>query len=169
MRPLASLSEHPLSPVSTGEVDVCRAAPPASFRAPMLTPPYGIPAAPRSGAIATVEERRGSPRVDLEIDVSVGSEAHYFTAQSGDLSSGGLFVATYRALPTDGELLIEFDLPAGRVVAKGQVRWVREAHAGFSPGYGIAFTALSRFDRTLVDSFCRSRVGPASERLPLAG
>ena len=138
-------------------------APPSS-----LTPANGIPVTRRSGTQFTAE-RRGEPRTEVVLDVSVGSESHYFTAQSCDLSTGGLFLATYRALPKNGELSIEFDLPAGRVVAKAGVCWVRESQGGKSPGYGVSFVGLSRWSHALIDSFCRAQAGVVSQRCALAG
>jgi Tfp pilus assembly protein PilZ len=115
-------------------------------------------------------ERRTAPRLDVELDVSLGSDTHYFTAQARDLSCGGLFVETYRALPIGEELSVEFDLPAGRVVTRGVVCWAREARyeggAASSPGYGIAFREMSRFTRPLIESFCRGLAGiPSSRRM----
>jgi Tfp pilus assembly protein PilZ len=101
--------------------------------------------------------------------VSLGSDTHYFTVQARDLSCGGLFVETYRALSLGEELSVEFELPAGRVVTRGVVCWVREAqHDGgsaSSPGYGIAFREMSRFTRPLIESFCRGLPGIPSSRL----
>jgi hypothetical protein len=68
-------------------------------------------------------------------------------------------VSTYRALSLGATLSVEFDLPAARVVAQGEVVWSREASPGSMPGYGIAFTELSRFDRTLIESYC-ARLAP---------
>ncbi len=133
---------------------------------------HGAPVSPdsepsRSGTFSTLD-RRDASRVEVDLDVSLGTHAHYFTAQARDLSHGGLFVETYRALALGEELSVEFELPAGRVVAKGIVRWVREAQGSRSPGYGIAFQGLSRFTRPLIDCFCRS-LAPAPPSCRLAG
>jgi uncharacterized protein (TIGR02266 family) len=120
-----------------------------------------------SGTFSTLD-RRDAHRVDVDLDVSLGTHAHYFTAQARDLSHGGLFVETYRALALGEELSVEFEVPAGRVIATGVVRWVREAHGSRSPGYGIAFQNLSRFTRPLIDCFCRS-LAPAPPSCRMAG
>jgi uncharacterized protein (TIGR02266 family) len=98
-------------------------------------------------------------RVRAQLDISLGADSHFFSASSVNLSPGGLHVSTYRALSRGMKLSVEFDLPAARVVAQGEVVWSREATGGLMPGYGIAFTELSRFDRTLIESFC-SRLAP---------
>jgi Tfp pilus assembly protein PilZ len=121
----------------------------------------------RSGTMMAVE-RRAAQRWGVELDVSVGADAHYFTAQARDLSCGGMYIETYRALGVGEELSIEFDLPAGRAVTKGVVTWVREAGDDRPPGYGVAFRDVSRFTRPLIESYCRNLAGIPSTRC-LAG
>jgi len=104
-------------------------------------------------------ERRTFFRVRTELDVSIAADSHVFTATSVNLCPGGLLVSTYRALPRGLVVSVEFDLPASRVVAQAVVRWSCEASEGKIPGYGIAFTELTRFDRTLIESFC-ARLAP---------
>ncbi len=115
-----------------------------------------------SGTLA-IGDRRRAPRVDVGLEVSIGQDSHYFTAQSTDLSAAGVFVVTYRVLDPGIELSIEFDLPAGRVMAKGTVCRSRDATPAVAPGYGIVFTELSRFDRTLIESYCTARKDRQSE------
>jgi hypothetical protein len=104
-------------------------------------------------------ERRNFFRVRAELDVSISADTHVFTAMSVNLCPGGLLVSTYRALPHGIVVGVEFDLPASRVVAQAMVRWSFEGSVGRVPGYGIAFTDLTRFDRTLIESFC-ARLAP---------
>jgi PilZ domain len=106
-----------------------------------------------------IGERRGFFRVRAELDLSISADTHVFTAALVNLSPGGLLVSTYRALPRGIVVGVEFDLPASRVVAQGIVCWSCEASAGRVPGYGIAFKDLTRFDRTLIESFC-ARLAP---------
>ncbi len=113
----------------------------------------------RDSGLVPVGERRSLFRVRAELEVSLGADSHFFTASSVNLSPGGLLVSTYRALSRGMHLSVEFDLPASRVVAQGEVVWSREASRGSMPGYGIAFTDLSRFDRTLIESYC-ARLAP---------
>jgi uncharacterized protein (TIGR02266 family) len=115
--------------------------------------PYLRDAARESGR-APVGERRGLFRVRTELDISLGADGHFFTARSVNLSPGGLLVSTYRAIARGATLSIEFELPASRVMAQGEVVWSREASLGSIPGYGVAFTEMSRFDRTLIESYC---------------
>jgi uncharacterized protein (TIGR02266 family) len=143
-------------------------------RRPSLSERPTVPCPPRSDALlkadvkgdrvresgrVLVGERRSLFRVRTELDISLGADSHFFTAGSVNMSPGGLLVSTYRALSRGTVLSVEFDLPASRVVAQGEVVWTREASPGSMPGYGIAFTELSRFDRTLIESYC-ARLAP---------
>ena len=124
---------------------------------------------PRSSGTVAVSERRMFPRLGIAMDVSLGTESHFFTACATNLSRGGVFVITYRALALGSELSVEFDLPAGRVTVRGVVRWERGSCSGASPGYGIRFAGLSHFDERLIESFCASRLGASESPQALAG
>ena len=110
-------------------------------------------------------ERRSFFRVRTELDISIEADSHVFTATSVNLCPGGLLVSTYRALPRGLVVSVEFDLPASRVVAQAAVCWSREAGQGKIPGYGFAFTELTRFDRTLIESYCARLAPEAYPRL----
>jgi len=100
-------------------------------------------------------ERRADVRIALEVEVSLSSESHFFVGLSGDLSSGGLFVLTWRKLAVGTPIFVAVELPDGRLLADGEVRWVRdEADA---PGLGIAFTGVSEEDRHRIELFCGHR------------
>lgn len=96
-------------------------------------------------------------RVALEVDVSLSSESHFFVGLSGDVSRGGLFVVSWRKLPVGTQLFVAIDLPDGRLLADGEVRWTREAADGVSPGLGIAFTGLTDDAQRRIDAFCAER------------
>jgi uncharacterized protein (TIGR02266 family) len=106
---------------------------------------------------AAGNERRGDVRVAVEVNVSLESESNFFVGLSGDVSRGGLFVVTWRKLPAGTAIFVAIDLPRGRLLADGEVRWVREAAAGVTPGLGVAFTGLSDEDRQRISAFCAQR------------
>ena len=90
--------------------------------------------------------------------MSFSSESQFFVGLSGDLSGGGLFVATWRKLPVAAQVNLALSLPDGPVFARGSVRWVREQmEGGGVPGLGIAFDSLSPQDRARVEAFCAGR------------
>lgn len=96
-------------------------------------------------------------RVAIEVEVSLSSESHFFVGLSGDVSRGGLFVVTWRKLTVGTTIFIAVDLPDGRLLADGEVRWVRDPADGVSPGLGVAFTGISEEDRRRIDAFCAQR------------
>jgi len=103
------------------------------------------------------EERRAAPRVSLEVDVSIESDSHFFVGLSGDISRGGLFVATWRKLPVGAAVEVALSLPGGQVLAHGTVRWVRDLSEGVNPGFGVAFEELSAEARARVEAFCAAQ------------
>jgi len=105
-------------------------------------------------------EHRAAPRVPvaLEVDLHLASDSHFFSGLSGDISEGGLFVSTYRALAIGCPVEVAFSLPGGgQVTAHGEVRWQRVASPGAPPGVGIAFDHLGDDERVLIQRFCSTR------------
>ncbi len=102
-------------------------------------------------------ERRSVPRIPIEVEVSVHSESQFYVGLTGDLSAGGLFVATWRRLPVGAEIELVLSLPDGPVNARGRVRWVRDLGEGVAPGLGVEFDELSAADRQRVETFCTQR------------
>lgn len=104
------------------------------------------------------DERRRLPRVELEVDIGVHSENNFYAGFSGDVSEGGIFVATYKPLPVGTKTTVSFVMPGGHhVVTEGEVKWVREAAWDVTPGMGIVFTKLSDHDRHVIQWFAQHR------------
>lgn len=113
-----------------------------------------------SGDDATTTQRRAEQRESLEVDIGFASDTNFYSGFSGDLSDGGLFVATYSVLPVGTELLLSFVLPGGRQIsAKGRVQWTSEPHddAELTPGMGVRFEELSTDDAEAVRAFLAQR------------
>jgi uncharacterized protein (TIGR02266 family) len=105
-------------------------------------------------------ERRAQTtrRVFVEVEIGLTSESHIYTGLSFDVSTGGVFVATYEAAPPGTAVTLYFVLPAGQVVnAEGVVRWTRGASADTPPGMGVAFTSISQESLAHIAAFCESR------------
>jgi len=85
----------------------------------------------------------------------------FYTGKTGDLSQGGLFIATDTPLMVDTPLVLSFVLPDGyRISAAGTVAWVRAPR--YRPhelpvGMGVRFDALSARDRRAIEHFLESR------------
>jgi uncharacterized protein (TIGR02266 family) len=104
-------------------------------------------------------ERRCAQRVQLEVELGVHSESHFYTGLTLDLSTGGLFVATYELLPIGTLVSLGFVLPDGHSIhADGEVVWLRDSRRGeLKPGMGISFAALGPEDVTAIREFCEAR------------
>lgn len=102
-------------------------------------------------------ERRSSPRVRLDTEISLASESQFFTGLTRNLSTGGVFVATYRRLPIGCHVSLVLTLPDGELAARGTVCWVRDASADGAPGIGIAFEPLDGDAFRRVEQFCALR------------
>ena len=110
-------------------------------------------------------EKRGGARLPIEMDVTVEGAAQRFQATSGDLSSGGMFVVTQRAIPVGTQVMLGFTLPNDTVVeVLGVVQWQTcggnlDVLSGFSRegGLGLAFFCLAPEVKALLEDFCSAR------------
>lgn len=111
----------------------------------------------KRGADEGRQDERRSRRIPLEIEVSLTSESQFYSGITGNISEGGLFVATYHRPPIGNPLEIELTLPSGTFRARGIVRWVRDTQEGASPGLGIEFEDLSEEMRNAIEDFLSER------------
>jgi uncharacterized protein (TIGR02266 family) len=114
--------------------------------------PAGDDAAPTS-------ERRNDGRRACEFAVEFEHQTHFFAGLSQDISTGGLFIATYCTLPVGTVLRLRFELPDGtEIVAGGRVCWLRETDTSEArPGMGIELTELSPQALQKITIFCETR------------
>lgn len=106
-------------------------------------------------------EHRLAPRVRLDCEVGLGTETNFYWGFARNLSTGGLFVATFDYLPVGTELDVAFSLPDGRrVQARAEVRWVREPREDVPeiwPGMGLAFEDLDPTALEGIEAFVEER------------
>lgn len=101
---------------------------------------------------------RGDKRVFVEVEIGLSTESHFYTGLSLDVSTGGVFVATYQPAAPGTAVSLHFVLPDGHVVhAEGVVRWTRAATEDTPPGMGVAFLNISRESLAHIAEFCASR------------
>jgi uncharacterized protein (TIGR02266 family) len=98
-------------------------------------------------------QRRRALRVRTHLKLLVTTSVAQELLHAHDLSEGGLFVRTQRPSPPGTPLQLELQHRSGRSVdLEGTVAWVRSAPDGQGPsGMGIAFHALSDWDRALLN------------------
>lgn len=114
---------------------------------------YPTPTAPGS-------ERRVSPRAEVEVDIGFQSDTNFFVGVAGDLSDGGIFIATNEVLPIGTELTIAMVLPGGHhITAHGKVSWTKRGDGtkGAIAGMGVCFSELSKTDARVVGMFLHRR------------
>jgi uncharacterized protein (TIGR02266 family) len=101
---------------------------------------------------------RSSDRTELEAEISLASDSQFFTGIARNVSTGGVFVATYRDLPVGARVTMHLTLPEGAVLARGSVRWQQEGGTDVPRGLGIAFDALDSHARRHIERFCAVRM-----------
>jgi uncharacterized protein (TIGR02266 family) len=128
---------------------------------PPPAPPPPVAAAPVAAAPADAANRRQVPRTQLDCEVSMESETNFFAGFGWDISTGGLFVASFQPLSVGQELQVRFSLPGGQQVdCVCVVRWsrdVNQANSGVLPGVGLQFLEISDAGRDAVNRFVKHR------------
>jgi uncharacterized protein (TIGR02266 family) len=116
-----------------------------------------LPHQKKNDHLSAENNRRSNQRVRLDAEVSLSSDSQFFTGLTRNVSTGGVFVATYRCLPLGCPVAMQLSLPDGDLVARGVVRWHREAAPDVPPGMGIAFEALDPTSFQRIARFCDAR------------
>ena len=112
----------------------------------MLPPPAPIPTGGRR---------------PVEANLGATTQSNFYVGFSGEIAHGGVFLATYEALPKDTSVSMLVTLPGGfEFECDGYVRFVRDPMDMTSesePGMGIAFDNLDAEARELILRFIRKR------------
>jgi uncharacterized protein (TIGR02266 family) len=97
-------------------------------------------------------QRRRALRVRIHLKLLVTTSVAQELLHTYDLGEGGMFVRTQRPSSPGTSLQLELQDRSGRSVElEGTVAWVRAEPDGLGPpGMGIAFHALSEWDRALL-------------------
>jgi uncharacterized protein (TIGR02266 family) len=114
---------------------------------------------PVTGEIRTLE-RRANQRIFVQVGVSMVSSTQLYTGLTGDISTGGVFVATWQEFPIGIELDLDLTLPNGTVRTRAVVRWRREPSKDapdIPPGVGVGFVNMDPNARRLLHEFCAAR------------
>lgn len=100
-------------------------------------------------------------RAEVEANIGANTETNFFVGFSGEISEGGVFVATYNTHPVQTRVTVLVTLPGGfEVKIPGTIRFVRDPmdmDTEAEPGMGIAFDNLSAEHRELVLRFIKKR------------
>ena len=136
-RPPAGAPTGPSKPASGG---------PSVVPTSMLPPPAPIPTGERH---------------PIEANLGATTQSNFYVGFSGEIAHGGVFLATYEALPKDTSVRMLVTLPGGfEFECNAYVRFVRDPMDFTSesePGMGLQFEGLPDEARELVLRFIRKR------------
>jgi uncharacterized protein (TIGR02266 family) len=150
--PPAKASSAPPAKVSSAPPAKVSSAPPKrssnrpAFPSTMLPPPAPTPT---------------GERTPVEANLGATTQSNFYVGFTGEIAHGGVFLATYEALPKDTSVRMLVTLPGGfEFECDGYVRFVRDPMDFMSesePGMGIQFEGLPNDARDLVLRFIRKR------------
>lgn len=101
---------------------------------------------------------RSSQRVKLEVKIDLHSGNNIFAGLSMNISTGGIFVATYTPADIGEQVPISFTLPTSdeAIDVLGEVCWMREYNPVYpdtQPGMGLRFLNLTPADQKRIDEY----------------
>lgn len=140
---------YPLASVPTMRPSAAHSSSPAKAAAAL--------GAVRPAAAAKPVDR--GPREKLEANVGATTESNFFVGFSGEISEGGVFIATYTTLAVGAPVEVLVTLPGNyQFTVPGEVRFVRDPmDMDSEPGIGVGFESLSHEHRELILRFVRKR------------
>ena len=165
----AARSDRPGSPRSASQPSAPGAAPaaravasrPPSNRPASGRPPSGLPTPLPTSMLPPPAPIPTGKRQAVEANLGATTQSNFYVGFSGEIAHGGVFLATYEALPKDTSVTMLVTLPGGfEFECYGYVRFVRDPMDSTSesePGMGIQFEGLSEETRELVLRFIRKR------------
>lgn len=124
-------------------------------------PPAPSSLKPGASSASKASPSTARPRKPVEVNVGATTESNFYVGFSGEISEGGVFVATYSALAQGTPVEAQVTLPGGfEMRIKAHVNFVRDpADLGndSEPGMGLRFEHLSAEERELILRFVRKR------------
>ncbi len=109
-----------------------------------------------------MQNKRRNKRVQIkdcmEIEIDMHSESNFYTGFVTNISSGGLFIATYEPESVGIKIPIRFSLPNydAKINTVGEVRWRREFNPWYprtQPGMGLKFIDLQHKDKQVINEY----------------
>jgi uncharacterized protein (TIGR02266 family) len=123
--------------------------------------PGRLPSSPPPASAAAPAAVAKGPREGVEANLGASSETNFYVGFSGEISEGGVFVATYTTLEVGALATVHITLPGGfEFKVPGRVQFVRDPmdmSEDAEPGMGVKFEALAADQRELILRFVRKR------------
>jgi uncharacterized protein (TIGR02266 family) len=154
---------YPLASVPTlrPSAPVAHVSPTQVANAPtaVAMPAAPVPRTAASPAGTAAKPVKSGRREKLEANVGATTESNFFVGFSGEISEGGVFIATYATFPIGTAVEVLVTLPGGYAsTVTGSVRFVRDPmDMDSEPGIGVRFDSLTSEQRELVLRFIRKR------------
>ncbi|MEO6951863.1 MAG: TIGR02266 family protein [Polyangia bacterium] len=109
----------------------------------------------------TTQESRKVARAPLAVEVTLTSENNFFAGITDNVSTGGIFVATYTPPPMGSEVELTLQLETQNPLhLRGKVCWIRtvDTESEFAPaGCGIQWTNLTPEAQKIISAFVGKR------------
>jgi uncharacterized protein (TIGR02266 family) len=88
--------------------------------------------------------RRTDPRYARRLDVEIVADNRTYSATTGNISLGGVFIETDVTFPLQSRLQIRFRIPTQPepIEVTGEVRWLEPGGPDQAAGVGIRFQGL---------------------------
>jgi len=105
---------------------------------------------------------RKYPRKGYKLKIGLNTTHNFYTGFTGNISEGGLFIATEAPMDIGSIVSLRFTLPGSSIEidVNGEVRWIKDqaaAGSGSLPGMGIRFIDLDPKNRKLIEEFVKKR------------
>lgn len=115
----------------------------------------------RSKGSLVVAKQRERRLPLYEVELGADNDTGFYFGFSEDISSGGLFIATYDIQPRGSSLSVKATFPGGRTWFKrAVVHWIREYNEStpdIAPGMGVIFERVSTADIEEIEIFMANR------------
>jgi uncharacterized protein (TIGR02266 family) len=115
----------------------------------------------QADSVAADNRRRRAARYSVDLDVTMSSDHNFYAGFAENISSGGLFVATYVKRPRGDRMEIVLNLPGmpEPIRAVGEVRWLRDfsEQSNVPPGLGVRFVELPEAAAVAIETFLKGR------------
>jgi uncharacterized protein (TIGR02266 family) len=152
---------YPLATVPTirPSAPALHTSPASVANAPTVVAPAAAPVPRVVTAAKAAAPAKSGPREKLEANVGATTESNFFVGFSGEISEGGVFIATYATFPVGTLVEVLVTLPGGYAsTILGSVRFVRDPmDMDSEPGIGVRFESLTAEQRELALRFIRKR------------
>jgi type IV pilus assembly protein PilZ len=115
-----------------------------------------------------MRERRGDPRIEVDVEVHYRTAQEFLSAYTRNISGGGIFVRTQHPLALNQVVRVRFTLPgiAHNFECNGTVVWANPPsnRSALPAGMGIKLEDLDPEARALLAGFVKTKTpGPTPD------